>query len=362
MHAAPRSIYNHDVDFRALAFIDADFKKHLKTNGQLNFSDAAAVRYPIDIDPKNHHFATQNIARNNLTSRIRPLLTKPDGPLIPLDALGIESLDFQLCNPPFYPSPTSLALSASLKTLPPSSACTAAPVETITPGGETAFAARLVAESARLRTRVQWYTTMLGKLSSVAVVVEGIKAAGVRNWAVREFVNGEMSAGGGGRTRRWGVGWSWGNRRPAVRAARGVGEGSGVGKGTLPFPGEYGFWVPGGGGGGVVEGRLEGVMEGVEGRWGWRREGGVGVGFVKGNVWGRKARRRRGRLEEGVEEEEEESGGEEVGEMALGFKIVLRVGEEGDGVEVKVRWLQGVDSVLFESFCGMLRREMLKGG
>ena len=47
-------------------------------------------------------------------------------------------------------------------------------------------------------------------------------------------------------------------------------------------------------------------------------------------------------------------------EPALGVKIVVREGREG--VLVDVRWLVGRDSVLFESFCGMLRREVTKGG
>ena len=36
------------------------------------------------------NFAKRNILQNNLKSRIRPLLTKPNDPLIPLDAFGLE--------------------------------------------------------------------------------------------------------------------------------------------------------------------------------------------------------------------------------------------------------------------------------
>jgi len=39
-------------------------------------------------------------------------------------------------------------------------------------------------------------------------------------------------------------------------------------------------------------------------------------------------------------------------EIALGFDINVR---EGD---MEVRWLQGKDNILFESFCGMLKRSM----
>ncbi|SLM34640.1 duf890 domain protein, partial [Lasallia pustulata] len=43
-----------------------------------------------DIDDKSLHYARTNVARNNLTSRIRLLKTSPTDPLIPLDALGLD--------------------------------------------------------------------------------------------------------------------------------------------------------------------------------------------------------------------------------------------------------------------------------
>ena len=57
-----------------------------------------------DIDDKNFSYTKQNILSNNLQSRIRPLLTKPTDPLIPLDGLGIERY-FLLAN---HPSPLCL--------------------------------------------------------------------------------------------------------------------------------------------------------------------------------------------------------------------------------------------------------------
>lgn len=46
---------------------------------------------------------------------------------------------------------------------------------------------------------------------------------------------------------------------------------------------------------------------------------------------------------------------------ALVFKVQLRLDgiiAEERGVRVIVRWLKGSDSVLFESFCGMLKRKL----
>jgi len=46
-------------------------------------------------------------------------------------------------------------------------------------------------------------------------------------------------------------------------------------------------------------------------------------------------------------------------EMALGFKIHVVADPDGEsGARVAIRWLKGHDTVLFESFCGMLKRNL----
>ena len=86
-------------------------------------------------------------------------------------------------------------------------ACTGAEIEMVTPGGEVAFVHRMIAESIELKEQVQWYTSMLGKHSSVATIIERLRQVGVHNWAVTEFVQGT-------KTRRWAVAWSWRDLRP----------------------------------------------------------------------------------------------------------------------------------------------------
>ncbi|KAL6719793.1 hypothetical protein ACLMJK_001714 [Lecanora helva] len=162
-----------------------------------------------DIDEQNMESAKRNIVRNNLKSRIRPQLTKPHDPLIPLDILNLESIDFTMCNPPFYSSTADFLSSAASKSRPPHSACTGSEVEMVTPGGEIAFVNRMIEESKTLKERCQWYTTMLGKHSSIEVIVENLKGAGIENWAVKDLVQGN-------KTRRWAVAWSWG----ALRASQ----------------------------------------------------------------------------------------------------------------------------------------------
>lgn len=44
-------------------------------------------------------------------------------------------------------------------------------------------------------------------------------------------------------------------------------------------------------------------------------------------------------------------------DCALAFKVELTPAEEGS-VGVKVTWLRGLEDKLFESFCGMLKRQL----
>jgi hypothetical protein len=105
-----------------------------------------------------------------------------------------------MSNPPFYSSSEDLAESAAAKLLPPQSACTGTDGEMITPGGEVAFVTRQIEESLILRERVIWYTSMLGKLSSVSMLLQTLKEKQIDNIAVTKFQQGQ--------TGRWAIAWS----------------------------------------------------------------------------------------------------------------------------------------------------------
>lgn len=83
-----------------------------------------------------------------------------------------------------------------------------------------------------------------------------------------------------------------------------------------------------------------------------------------GNVWSRQARRKKKQQQQ---QDEGGSGKEnqmkpeiDEDEAALGFGVQLRQSMAADDgeVEVHIRWLKGSDAVLFESFCGMLKRKV----
>ncbi|KAL2002202.1 hypothetical protein VTN02DRAFT_425 [Thermoascus thermophilus] len=300
-----------------------------------------------DIDDKNIQFAQNNVSKNGLESRISVIKTEPSAPLIPLDTrISLERLDFTMCNPPFYESQEEMVASAEAKARPPFSACTGAEVEMVTSGGEIAFVSRMIEESLQLRNRVQWYTSMLGKLSSVSVIVEKLIERKNNNYAVTEFVQGT-------KTRRWAVAWSWGDLRPTTDVARGI---SGFPKHLLPFPSEFSFHIPNASIDAVGH-RIDAELRSLPVKWEWHPAMATGAGFAMENVWSRQARRKRQLQQKGDADAEKEQQTNE-SSAALGFKIQLRQKAVGKDVEVLIRWLKGTDSVLFESFCGMLKRKV----
>jgi 23S rRNA (adenine1618-N6)-methyltransferase len=287
-----------------------------------------------------------------------------------------------MANPPFYSNTAELLTSASLKSRPPFTACTGSASEMVTPGGETAFVTRLISESLVLRSRIRWYTAMLGKLSSVSSLVATLREHRVDNYAVTEFIQGT-------KTRRWGLAWSFGDRRPAMAAARAA-RGAGIPKGLLPFPSEYVITVSLSLYGllGLIARRrahlcqlpinttgllvrttnaIDATLTSLQLQWQWEPAIGTGVGFTSKNVWSRSARRKSAHTcsDQGGSDDTED-------EMLFGFKIrvwedqskeekqIQMVQDAGQelAIHVLVRWLKGHDSILFESFCGMLKRKL----
>jgi len=105
-----------------------------------------------------------------------------------------------MCNPPFYSSRDEIEKSTTEKEFSPSAVCTGADTEMITAGGESAFVRQIVTESLTYRAKCRcalvlealifggangyldgrWFTSMLGKLSSLTDVVNSLRENGVR--------------------------------------------------------------------------------------------------------------------------------------------------------------------------------------
>ncbi|KAL4992743.1 hypothetical protein BDW68DRAFT_148726 [Aspergillus falconensis] len=310
-----------------------------------------------DIDDENIKTSTETVKMNNLESRIRIMKTSADGDIIPLNTLGVESLDFTMCNPPFYSSQDEMVASAEEKDRPPFSACTGAEIEMVTPGGEVSFVFRMITESIALREKVVWYTSMLGKLSSVSTLIENLIELGNRNYAVTEFVQGN-------KTRRWAIAWSWADRRPAVSVARGI-QSPNYPKHFLPFPSEYTFTLSGCSID-EISSAINTELSSLHISWTWHSDLTMGIGFASTNVWSRQYRRMMKKITPGALDGKLEVNPDTA---ALGFRVQLAKGSdavetwgetrtEEKSVKILVRWLKGMDSVLFESFCGMMKRKL----
>jgi len=297
-----------------------------------------------EIDEMSFKYAEENVKANQLESRIKVLKPVIRAPLIP--HFTDDNIEFCMCNPPFYECASEMLATAASKQRPPNSVCTGAEVEMVTPGGEVAFVSRMIHESIVLRSKIQWYTSMLGKFSSVATIVEKLKYHKITNYAVTEFVQGS-------KTRRWAIAWSFGDMRPAAGIARSL---KSLPKHLLPFPSEYSFLLPESSKT-VLQStslQLNSLLSDLPLQWKWVTTISTGVGFAEGNVWSRAARRRSIRSPSSAD-----SSIDEDMEMALGFKITLQEkSDPGPGILVTARWLKGYDTVLFESFCGMLKRKL----
>ena len=301
-----------------------------------------------DIDPDNLKHAEENVRLNDLQSRVQVLARKPTCPLVPLDELKLDRIDFVMTNPPFYESEEEMIQSADIKARPPNSACTGAPVEMVCAGGEVAFVSRILDESLRLKERVQWYSCMFGMVSSLESMVQKLREHRVDNYAVTEFVQGK-------KTRRWAVAWSFGPMRPSQDVCRGM-------KATpwrriLPT---------------IVEvevlnfqktdevGKMADELSTLVGSlqllsWEWDREKSGGIGRARENVWSRAWRRKRKREEEGEAPiAAQDTGGKE--QCAFGFSVSVSV--QKMGAVVSCSWREGHDGSIFTSFCGFIKTRL----
>ncbi|XP_028415215.1 RNA N6-adenosine-methyltransferase mettl16-like [Dendronephthya gigantea] len=154
-----------------------------------------------EVDEISYRFAIENVKKNHFEETIRVHLATPDVILVDLLKEG-EQYDFTMCNPPFFADKSETVGSSRTGDRPrPSSVCTGSESETVTSGGEVAFVGRMIEDSLRLGSRVKWFTSMLGKKSSLASVLTKLRQNKISNIITTEFCQGK--------TMRWGVAWTF---------------------------------------------------------------------------------------------------------------------------------------------------------
>ncbi|OCF38557.1 hypothetical protein I317_07667 [Kwoniella heveanensis CBS 569] len=108
--------------------------------------------------------------------------------------------DLTICNPPFFGSEEEMQEGQDLKEQVAHAAPTAAHNELITPGGEVAFVSMMIEESIQLGDRCRWYTSLIGKYTSLHPLVELLRKHKIDNYMLRNIRQAK--------TTRWILGWS----------------------------------------------------------------------------------------------------------------------------------------------------------
>ncbi|KAF8814968.1 S-adenosyl-L-methionine dependent methyltransferase [Phlegmacium glaucopus] len=141
----------------------------------------------VELDNISYDCANENVSRNNMQSRIRLAKATGEGSIFfTLERNPKSNFEFTMCNPPFYTSSEEVVQSTtSEKDLAPNAVCPGADIEMIfVDGGEEGFVGQMVEESERFQTRCKWYTSMLGKMSSVTTIVENLRKCSIVNYAI----------------------------------------------------------------------------------------------------------------------------------------------------------------------------------
>lgn len=165
-----------------------------------------------DIDDDSLQYSRQNITRNGLSDAITVIKASADSQFSVLStepALPFTSIDFTMCNPPFFeddvttaePTADTANKNRTGKRPYPTNASTGIKSELSTGGGEIGFVEQMIRDSGDLKERIKVFTTMLGHKSSLAAVETRLKTNGIWNYSTTEFCQG--------RTTRWGIAWTY---------------------------------------------------------------------------------------------------------------------------------------------------------
>lgn len=171
-----------------------------------------------DVDDESLEWASKNVKLNNWTDFIAVVKAKEVAPHSPsqsgedktyhiLDGLlnsdssrirsgsvNFEKVHFSMCNPPYFDRPED-------KIERHDTVCIATDGELATSGGEVEFVKQMIRESAELKSSVSWYTTLLGKKSSVQPLLRYLKTFNPAEIRHTTFIQGRNS--------RWAIAWTF---------------------------------------------------------------------------------------------------------------------------------------------------------
>ncbi|XP_023288443.1 U6 small nuclear RNA (adenine-(43)-N(6))-methyltransferase-like [Orussus abietinus] len=151
-----------------------------------------------EVDSLSIESAVNNIKRNNLQHLIKVIHVNENKILkgvIPEDV----QYSFVMCNPPFFGFDKHLKKKP--KKQPARSAPSGSGGELLTEGGEVQFIQRIMEDSIEIKEKIKLYTTMVGRKSSLSLLMKEMERRNIINTTCTEFCQGY--------TKRWGLAWSF---------------------------------------------------------------------------------------------------------------------------------------------------------
>eukprot|EP00475_Leptophrys_vorax_P030056 TRINITY_DN44713_c0_g1_i1.p1 TRINITY_DN44713_c0_g1~~TRINITY_DN44713_c0_g1_i1.p1 ORF type:complete len:287 (-),score=52.25 TRINITY_DN44713_c0_g1_i1:25-885(-) len=150
-----------------------------------------------EIDSESLEYASRNVSKNCLEERITLQVGSSDY-LLPPEG----DFTFCMCNPPFFDGEQDEMKDVSHPNPNPSrSKVKATFTELCCTGGEVEFVKKLCHESIEAKDRFRWFTSMIGKKSSLKTLQALMFANGAKVVRVQEFIQGRLS--------RWGIAWTF---------------------------------------------------------------------------------------------------------------------------------------------------------
>lgn len=157
-----------------------------------------------EVDADSYESALENVRRNALDTQITVkrvytdrLLREPLEDEPAPNAFGEQKegvVHFSMCNPPFFDDMSEADTN-------PETCCMGSSNEMVFPGGEVAFITNMIEDSLVLKSRVLWYTSMIGKKSTIRKILAVLREKQVPQTRTTEFFQG--------RTKRWGIAWTF---------------------------------------------------------------------------------------------------------------------------------------------------------
>lgn len=153
--------------------------------------------------------ARKNVETNNLDSLIEVIHQDDHTKIFSKlsDRLTFQTIDFCMCNPPFFGtlddlnSPPASKKNRTGHRPSPHNGRSGTNCELIFEGGEFDFVQKIIEESCQSKDRIKIYSTMLGHKTSVDKIIKVLVTQGITNFCQTEFCQGH--------TTRWGIAWTF---------------------------------------------------------------------------------------------------------------------------------------------------------